>query len=250
MTFPIILCRDIVYSRIKRRTLIWCWTHKMHPIHRLTHWSRDKMVASFPYDHFKPFFSMNSLNFDQHFTEICSQGFNWQYVCIRSGNCLAPNRRPAIIWTNDDLCIYASIGHSELMDELWSVAWWRHQMETFSALLAICAWNSPVPGDFPTQRPVTRSLMFSLICVWINGWANREAGDLRPYRAHYDVTVMDFEYFKEICTIISINHCICPVQTLNTLTVLVNLISYHLTVTGISVCLCFIINAFVVLFLL
>ena len=36
-------------------------------------------------------------------------------------------------------------------------SWWRHQMETFSALLAICAWNSPVPGEFPTQRPVTRS---------------------------------------------------------------------------------------------
>ena len=30
-------------------------------------------------------------------------------------------------------------------------------METFSALLAICAWNSPVPGEFPAQRPVTRS---------------------------------------------------------------------------------------------
>ena len=35
--------------------------------------------------------------------------------------------------------------------------WWRHQTETFSALLAICAGNSPVPGEFPTQRPVTRS---------------------------------------------------------------------------------------------
>ena len=33
--------------------------------------------------------------------------------------------------------------------------------------------------------------MFSLICVWINGWvSNREAGDLRRYRAHYDVIVM------------------------------------------------------------
>ena len=30
-------------------------------------------------------------------------------------------------------------------------------METFSALLAICAGNSPVTGEFPTQRPVTRS---------------------------------------------------------------------------------------------
>ena len=34
---------------------------------------------------------------------------------------------------------------------------WRHEMETFSALLAICAGNSPFPGEFPTQRPVTRS---------------------------------------------------------------------------------------------
>ena len=33
----------------------------------------------------------------------------------------------------------------------------RHQMETFSALLAICAGNSPVSGEFPAQRPVTRS---------------------------------------------------------------------------------------------
>ena len=38
----------------------------------------------------------------------------------------------------------------------WSPSW-RHQMETFSALLALCAANSPVPGEFPAQRPVTRS---------------------------------------------------------------------------------------------
>ena len=44
--------------------------------------------------------------------------------------------------------------------------WWRHQMETFSALLAIYAGNSPVTGEFSAQRPVT------LICslpakIWI-----------------------------------------------------------------------------------
>ena len=38
-----------------------------------------------------------------------------------------------------------------------SCTWWRHQMDTFYALLTICAGNSPVPGEFPTQRPVTRS---------------------------------------------------------------------------------------------
>ena len=38
-----------------------------------------------------------------------------------------------------------------------TLPWWRHQMETFSALLAICAGNSPVTSEFPAQRPVTRS---------------------------------------------------------------------------------------------
>ena len=62
-------------------------------------------------------------------------------------------------------------------------------METFSALLAICAGNSPVAGELPTQRPVTRS--FDVFYTRINGWKNnREAGDLRRYRAHYDVIVM------------------------------------------------------------
>ena len=37
-------------------------------------------------------------------------------------------------------------------------SWWRHQMETFSTLLALCEGNSPVTREFPSQRPVTRSL--------------------------------------------------------------------------------------------
>ena len=37
--------------------------------------------------------------------------------------------------------------------------------------------------------------MFSLICVWINGWVNnRDAGDYRRYRAHYDVIVMQCDW--------------------------------------------------------
>ena len=35
--------------------------------------------------------------------------------------------------------------------------WWPYQMETFSALLALCEGNPPVTGEFPAQRPVTRS---------------------------------------------------------------------------------------------
>ena len=45
--------------------------------------------------------------------------------------------------------------------------------------------NSPHKGQW------RRALMFSLICVLINGWVNNgEGDDLRRYRAHYDVTVM------------------------------------------------------------
>ena len=55
-------------------------------------------------------------------------------------------------------------------------------METFSVLLAICAENSQVPGEFPAQRPVTRSfdVFFDL----------RLIKRLRRYRAHYDGIVM------------------------------------------------------------
>ena len=62
-------------------------------------------------------------------------------------------------------------------------------MDNFSALLALCAANLPVAGEFDSQGPVTLSL--DVFCAWINGWVNnREAGDLRRHRAHYDVIVM------------------------------------------------------------
>ena len=47
------------------------------------------------------------------------------------------------------------------------------------------------PVNSPHKCQWRRSLMFYLIGAWINGWVNnREAGDLRRRRAHYDVTVM------------------------------------------------------------
>ena len=59
----------------------------------------------------------------------------------------------AIRWIVCDAITTHGPNHIRQCDD----SWWRHQMETFSALLAICARNSPVPGEFPTQRPVTRS---------------------------------------------------------------------------------------------
>ena len=57
-------------------------------------------------------------------------------------------------WRNKQVYIY-----------IYIITWWCHQMEIFSALLAICAGNSPV-GEVPAQRPVTRSFdVFFDLCL-------------------------------------------------------------------------------------
>ena len=63
-------------------------------------------------------------------------------------------------------------------------------METFSALLAICA-GAGGPVISPHKGQWRGALMFSLICARINGWVNNgQAGDLRRNHAHYVVIVM------------------------------------------------------------
>ena len=64
---------------------------------------------------------------------------NWVLYSMLNWNCSTSQ----FYWDKNQMCN--------------SVSWWRHRMETFSALLTICAGNSPVPGEFPSQRPVTRS---------------------------------------------------------------------------------------------
>ena len=88
------------------------------------------------------------------------------------------------------------------------LSWWRHQMETFSALLVICAGNSPVPAEFPAQRPVTRSfdVFFDLrlnkrLSKQPRGWwfqtlsrpLWRHRNDECPYISH-TVSLMDITY--------------------------------------------------------
>ena len=58
---------------------------------------------------------------------------------------------------NNNWCIPTCTHPAANIIRLGMVSWWRHQMETFSALLAICVGNSTVPGEFPAQRPVTQS---------------------------------------------------------------------------------------------
>ena len=64
-------------------------------------------------------------------------------------------------------------------------------METFSALLAMCAGNSPVIGKIPRTKAGDAEIDVFFVLDWINGWtSNGEAGDLRRHRAQYDVTVI------------------------------------------------------------
>ena len=83
-------------------------------------------------------------------------------------------------WFSDLCCLFfMKYSHGEItwkygktanntLSCFWFIpsTWWRHQMETFSVLLALCVWNSPVTCEFPTQRPVTRSFdVFFDLCV-------------------------------------------------------------------------------------
>ena len=60
-----------------------------------------------------------------------------------------PISPPAPIGMNNYICVFNT----------WTLinTMMRSSNETFSASLAICAGNSPVPGEFPAQTPVTRS---------------------------------------------------------------------------------------------
>ena len=102
-----------------------------------------------------------------------------------------------ISWFADILYLWTNAGH-------WSI---YEMLQTLKVIFSVhddiikwkhfpCYWpfvrgihQSPV--NSPHKGQWRGALLFSLICVWINGWVNNgEAGDLRCYRTHYDVTVM------------------------------------------------------------
>ena len=87
--------------------------------------------------------------------------------------------------------------------EKLSYSLWRHH-NVWTSHDDVIKWKH-FPRYWPFVREIHRSpmnsphkgqwrgaLMYSLICAWINGWVNnRETGDLRRNRAHYDVNVME-----------------------------------------------------------
>ena len=61
-------------------------------------------------------------------------------------------------WARFIYCGFGQIKFSCHISRLlpWQ-SWWRHQAETFPAFLALSAANSPVTGEFSSQRPMTRN---------------------------------------------------------------------------------------------
>ena len=80
----------------------------------------------------------------------CFIGRQNQRFCLKQGCFFRPKSAKRGCFSNlGTSMVYALVGSRGPR--------WRHQMETFSAWLAICAGNSPVTGEFSTQRPVTQS---------------------------------------------------------------------------------------------
>ena len=80
--------------------------------------------------------------------------------------------------------IHILTGHDDVIK-------WKHFPRNWPFVRGI--HRSPV--NSPHKGQWHGALMFSLVCVWINDWVNnREAGDLRRNRAHYNVIVMLFQW--------------------------------------------------------
>ena len=128
----------------------------------------------------------------------CWRWYSYQTEACKNGGQFADDMINAFV---RDYTFNFGLNHTEVCGSVanQNVGWWRHQIETFSALLALCEGNPLVISesidrstvDFPYKGQWRGALMFSLICARTNGWANnRNSGDLRRLRAHYDVTVM------------------------------------------------------------
>ena len=71
------------------------------------------------------------------------------------------------------------------------IAWWRHQWKHFPCYWPFVRGIHRLPVNSGHKGQWRGALMFPLICAWISVWVNnRETGDLRRHRSHYDVTIM------------------------------------------------------------
>ena len=121
---------------------------------------------------------------------IWSSFIGWVYhVSAVMMNCLCPHSSVILVFISwvikchPPVCIHDDVIKWKHFPRYWPFVWGIHR--------------SPV--NSPHKDQWRRALMFSLIYIWINGWANnRETGDLGRYRAHYDVTILKSSPLKPI----------------------------------------------------
>ena len=108
-------------------------------------------------------------------TNLCAMRTKpWVIVFPNKNTCLAPGQH-----LNEKTYLYDDVMKWKHFPHYWPFVLGIHQSLV----------NSQHKGQW------RGALMFSLICVWINGWVNnREAGDLKCHCANYDVIVMFMKY--------------------------------------------------------
>ena len=107
----------------------------------------------------------------------------WPLNRMRIHSLLGPANDEVPLWDiSPHHCLYNILPVAvRMLPGSWT-PWWRHQMETLSALLAFVRWIQRSPVNSPHKGQWRGALLFSLICSWINGWVNNgEAGDFRRH---------------------------------------------------------------------
>ena len=100
----------------------------------------------------------------------------WHWVILVSFNFIC------VLWfMRKFICINGNLSNHD------DVIKWKH----FPRNWPFVRGNHRSPVNFPHKGQWREALMFSLTCGWINIWVNnREAGDMRRHRVHYDIIVM------------------------------------------------------------
>ena len=98
---------------------------------------------------------MSGDSLTRRYINLCRDLTRWRLVAIESRNDTRFGEISPTILQTCHLIKYSEpiISNSRIYFETWR----RHQMETFSALSALCEGNPPDIGGFPLQRPVMRS---------------------------------------------------------------------------------------------
>ena len=151
---------------LNQRGVIVNWTHRNKP-----RWNFNQTTKLF-------------LHENQSENIVCE----WRPFCSGGDELIEEHHIDSLTPTKSlDVALYSSIMKYVYPHD--DVIKWKQKPRYWPFVRGI--HRSPV--NSPHKGQWRGALMFSFICVWINGWVNNlKAGDLRRYCAHYDVTVINF----------------------------------------------------------